>query len=505
MRISINYVKMSCILCVIAILGAGSAFGQITPTPAALMKGARDSDIRSDLDQRVAADGAGIWIAVWRTGELITSGIDDDAETFSASSTDNGLTWSQPVLLSGNSTAASDVGSVNISTDKSGVWIATWGKLWGSVNGVPSNERDILFARSTDNGATWSDAAYLSGEDTPGDGSDWDLSLTSDHNGNWVAVWMNTTPYSPIPEENLSNQFVSRSSDGGLTWSIPALLNPDGVSAPGFDFGPRISTDGLGTWIVVWESSKALGNPTGDDYVNFIYISKSTDNGTSWSSPEVLSKNDAIHRISVPEISTDGNGVWIVTWVSDEKLPDENVRSFSGGDLDIFYSRSADNGLNWMPPIFLNTDAITDSRQDELPQITTDGLGNWIAMWHAGDGFDSKIYMALSTDTGLSWSPPFEYSHETPPPHGLRVEGPRIATDGLTNWVVTFGSFETHDVDPGPGISAWQERDMFASTFTLAAPPEIPAASPWALVLKGLAIIFVAGIILRMNVGRDPQ
>jgi hypothetical protein len=33
------------------------------------------------------------------------------------------------------------------------------------------------------------------------------------------------------------------------------------------------------------------------------------------------------------------------------------------------------------PPVALNFNAVSDSGRDFAPQVTTDGLGNWVAVW----------------------------------------------------------------------------------------------------------------------------
>ena len=63
--------------------------------------------------------------------------------------------------------------------------------------------------------------------------------------------------------------------------------------------------------------------------------------------------------------------------------------------------------LGFTDPATLNTNAETDTGDDGGPQVTTDGLGNWVAAWQSSDelgmsaGADSDIFFARSFD------PPF--------------------------------------------------------------------------------------------------
>jgi len=50
-------------------------------------------------------------------------------------------------------------------------------------------------------------------------------------------------------------------------------------------------------------------------------------------------------------------------------------------DLDILFARSIDAGVTWTAPSPLNTDADIDAEDDFYPQVSTDGLGKWVAVW----------------------------------------------------------------------------------------------------------------------------
>ncbi len=62
-----------------------------------------------------------------------------------------------------------------------------------------------------------------------------------------------------------------------------------------------------------------------------------------------------------------------------------------GTDCDILVSRSTDNGATWTVPVALNTNAATDSTYDEIPQVTTDGAGNWVVVWESWDDLGGTI------------------------------------------------------------------------------------------------------------------
>jgi hypothetical protein len=46
---------------------------------------------------------------------------------------------------------------------------------------------------------------------------------------------------------------VARSVDDGVTWTAPAALNTDATSDAVDDERPQVTTDGQGTWVAIWE------------------------------------------------------------------------------------------------------------------------------------------------------------------------------------------------------------------------------------------------------------
>ena len=78
------------------------------------------------------------------------------------------------------------------------------------------------------------------------------------------------------------------------------------------------------------------------------------------------------------QVTTDGLGNWVAVWYSYDDLG-----GTIGADADILVARSTDSGVTWTAPAPLNTNAGSDSGGDEVPQVTTDGLGNWVAVWYS--------------------------------------------------------------------------------------------------------------------------
>jgi len=158
---------------------------------------------------------------------------------------------------------------------------------WGSSS--PQDSTDIFLARSTDGGATWGDQKLVSnigGNATGGFGSVHGSCPAVGPDGEVYVVW-----WSP------AGLMFDRSTDFGATW-MNVDINITGfpvqwiVSLPGIQTGvsfPILACDRSGgshngTLYVTW-TDKMSGNNDAN-----IWISRSTDGGTTWSDP--LKVND---------------------------------------------------------------------------------------------------------------------------------------------------------------------------------------------------------------------
>jgi len=274
-------------------------------------------------------------------------------------STDNGVSWSVPALLSGNLPNGYTGGALpEIATDGAGIWLATWSSR-------DATEDDIMISRSTNAGSTWGPASVLNGNS--GASTVWDqgANLAGAGNGNWVAAW----EMADTAMGSDSQVLVSRSANNGQSWSAPITM----TSTSYLDGGPTVATNGLGAWVLTWASREPFG-AANQDYE--IVVSRSTDNGASWSARAPLNSNwmsDYPAEDSDPEIVTDGSGTWRVVWTA------SNV--FNPGGWDALIATSTNNGVNWTAtPQALNAYPGTSVHQWS-PRTATDGAGTWISAW----------------------------------------------------------------------------------------------------------------------------
>jgi Neuraminidase (sialidase) len=200
-----------------------------------------------------------------------------------------------------------------------------------------------------------------------------------------VAVWRSTEDLDGLLDTD-GDVLVARSVDNGANWSAPEALNTNAASDSGFDEGPRVITDGAGHWVAVWTSDDDLGGTVDND--DDLFVSRSTDNGVTWSAPAPLNANAAWDHAmdSYHLTNTDGAGYWVTVWACQDVLGGR-----FGTDLDILVARSTDNGATWSFPAALNTNAFRDSSLDEAPWIAVDGAGHWMVVWHSENDLGGTI------------------------------------------------------------------------------------------------------------------
>ena len=342
----------------------------------------------------------------------------------------NALSWSTPLTISPTSGPTASL--PKLKTDGNGVWISTWQDGSGGTN-------RIYFSRSDNFGLSWSSPAVLSGPAAgTSNNSDEGANIATDRSGHWVVVWNSNRR----PESTALLDFeiaMVRSADNGITWTAPITINSNAGSDSGYvDIAAHIATDEAGVWIASWSGtitgtandrdiflSRSTDNgetwsprarlgtnapsdqPTlaphlaADNNGNWvavcdtwdtqggtlpsgihIFASYSSDGGTSWSSPQSISTALGSATVLVPVVATDRLGHWVVSYTEQGAF---------GTDYDVIVQTSSDNGHNWSAPAALNSDAGTDARTDSYASIVSDGLGVWYAAWSSGESTGSNL------------------------------------------------------------------------------------------------------------------
>ena len=385
-------------------------------------------DSGKDMSVAIATDGDGNWVAVWSSDDDLGGSIEVDSDILFAHSTDNGRTWTSPTALNTNAdTDSGDDGSPELATDGEGNWVAVWTSS-DDLGGTVGTDHDILFARSMDDGYTWSAPVALSTDGGSGR-FDYDPQVVIDDTGTWVVVWVSDEdPHSPCD----SGVFLARSANFGLSWTQPVALNTGAGDCD--DQSPYLTTDGSGNWVVVWCSAGDLGGTIGTDLD--IFVSRSENRGVTWTDPVALN-NDAhsdTYIDHLPCVATDRAGSWVSVW----------SRAIAGqGVAELLVARSDNNGRTWSDPSPFITYPGSDISNDNSPRMMSDGAGYWVAVWNSFDygGMtgDHEALVSESHDNGYTWSDPLRLNSDS---DSLRDTYPEVATDGAGNWVVVWNSID---------------------------------------------------------------
>jgi cysteine-rich repeat protein len=262
----------------------------------------------------------------------------------------------------------------------------------------------------------------------------------------WIATWID----SPLPR-GPSCVVSARSGDLGATWTEPAAVGSCQDGANGFvllDDRVRVAAAGPRA-VVVWSRRT-------------VYGARSLDGGATWTATGALVPDEEGHRQRDPHVATDGNGAWLLVWVS------RPVANAATGNR-IAVSRSTDDGITWGEPVQVHDRGSDEGRFLSKPYVATDGAGRWVVVWidepqPPVPPDASAVFASFSADDGASWSAP------------ARIDGggaPRPGFDVIINVGVTVASDRT-----GNWVAAWERyqegRDgiFFTTTF-----PEVLAAT----------------------------
>ena len=421
------------------------------------------SETYPDDEPFITTDGLGNWHVGWQTGFpgiIPFENLYVDFDMVYCRSSDHGQNWSAPAAY--HFASADGIGNHDLNLmvrqNGAGVWMAIWETSNDTVISGIGSDNDMVSVVSTDAGLTWSDPVAVNSDAFTDDSLQSDQNVCLEFgNGVWVAMW-----------RSAKQVHTAYSTDNGANWSTKTVISTRSYTT--LFSRPWVATDGAGNWIVVWETDYPIiagTNTYGFD--SDLAYAVSMDNGQTWSTEAPLNDNAATdsggdHH---PVLATDGNGVWTVTWESTESAIGGGI----GGDSDILFSRSLDLGANWSAPSPLNTIAATDAGADRELSVVVDEAGRWVAAWSStestidgGIGSDFDIVMAVSQDSGLTWTTPTAVNTNAATDSGAD-EQPSLATDDAGRWLIAWRSKEDN-IGAGMGTDA----DIVVSA-GLAVPP----------------------------------
>lgn len=218
-------------------------------------------------------------------------------------------------------------------------------------------------------------------------------------NGELYITWTQFDAYDSKDIRDRSNIMFSKSSDYGLSWSVPVKISK-------FSGDCKDDDDTA-------EGAVPTVGPNGEIYVSWsrsskIYFNKSLDGGQSWMKEELeiasqtmgwTLKIPGIYRcnglpITACDISESAyKGSIYINW-ADQRNGEDNT--------DIWIKKSVDNGLSWSTPIKVNSD--TTKHHQFLSWMTIDEVTGYVyvVFYDRRNHNDTKtdIYLAVSKNGG---------------------------------------------------------------------------------------------------------
>lgn len=264
-----------------------------------------------------------------------------------------------------------DADDPQIAVSDDGTFVAVWSQ------DIDSGDPVIKASRST-NGIDWSTPVLIS-DNTENAGIDDNDSanpqIAVSDDGRFVIVW--------TYDDDLVQ--ASTSTDG-LSWSVPAVVSD--VSDESVR-NPQITVNPDGRFVAVWSWDEDNAGAHDDPIV----LSAYSDNGSTWTDPTVVSKNDSGNQdndAANPQITVSDNGRFVTVWTYD----DEVIKASTSTD-----------GATWSNATTISPDDSSDYVAG--PQVTVDADGTFVAVWSWDDeDAGDPIIQASTSSNGSAWSSP---------------------------------------------------------------------------------------------------
>ncbi len=253
-------------------------------------------------------------------------------------STNNGTTWSNGTYFGLNGNKAQDKEWIDFDRNNGTIY-AFWTEFdaYGSTD--PTKKTRILFAKSTDNGTTWSNAIKINEID--GDCIDADNTVEGavpaiGPNGEIYTAWVG--PAGLVFDRSLdygqtwlTNDILIDNIPGGWDFNIPGLDRCNGLPITKCDVSGGTYN---GTIYVNWSDQRNGTNDTD------IWLKKSTDGGNTWSNlirvnTDPVGKHQFLSWMDIDQ--TNGN-IYIVYY---------SRENYNNNYTDVYLAYSTDGGTTF--------------------------------------------------------------------------------------------------------------------------------------------------------------
>lgn len=239
----------------------------------------------------------------------------------------------------------------------------------------------LRLARSKDDGVTWRTPVTIASDSAFGTRNFHALHVGAD--GDLYVAWLESS-------QGRSRTFLTRSIDGGTTWTPPALADTT-QSCP--CCRTAIATARDGTLYLAWRTVLA-GN------VRDVVVAKSRDRGATWSAPVRVRADNWVFDgcpHAGPSMQVDSAGTVHIAWWTGVE-----------GKAGVYYARSTDNGATFEAPVALGVSEFSAPAHAQLAI----GDGKVVVVWDDGTVKTPRVVMRVSADGGATFSPPTLVSTE---------------------------------------------------------------------------------------------
>jgi hypothetical protein len=339
------------------------------------------------------------------TAEVATG---QQADFFIAKSTDHGCTYPSAAKASGASPATFD-DKDSIAADsnpnspfRDNVYVA-WTRFnfpIGKGGGFGNDQ--ILLARSTDGGATFSTPLPLSpahNNNTVGGRQGSAVKVGPD--GTVYVAWLDTVQKQPV-------EVVTASHDGGVTFGRPvvaAIVTDDFVSpVPGSSFRqdsrsfPSLAVGPDKAVYVGWSNRTGDGQGTGHAVVDVV---KSTDGGATWSAP--VKAGDVTGRSAFfASITVDQSGKVDNAFVALDDKPGGTKPGAGVVHYDAYFTQSTDGGATFSSPVKISS-VTSDPDGSSTNGLGAQFLGDYITT--VADSAGGRAFAVWTDSRGASTCP----------------------------------------------------------------------------------------------------
>ena len=253
----------------------------------------------------------------------------------------------------------------------------------------------IVCQRSDDGGATWATDTHTGVFHPHQQDKAW--AAVNPVNNHIYVTWTQFDIYGTSNPLDSSIIYFSKSTDRGLTWSVPKRISKhagDCVDSDNTVEGAVPAVGSSGEIYVCWSAFDTL------------WFQKSTDDGATWFAKEKFVATQpggwdymvgGLQRCNGLPVTlcNHANGNIYINWSDDR-----------AGNHDIYFCRSADGGNSWSAPLRVNDDATT--REQFMSWMAIDQSdGNLYMLYYDRRNYSSDstdVFLATSTDDGMNWT-----------------------------------------------------------------------------------------------------